>query len=416
MRKPSPRPLTASSTASAWRSVSSRSRGGQSQRVGVVDVDRDDLGRAAALHLERPEAVPRADVEAALAGQVARAAAPSTTAARVSNQPGVTSPGASSIEWYHSVNARRSRPRARCSRGRRRRATARRRTRRRGSPRARPAEVVRSDSARTFASFHAPRALGGLRVAAQRGADARDLVGGDRGARAGPAADDALVGAARRRRRAPRPRSPTPSPGARRRPARRGARARGRVRAAARRRRRRRRSARRWRRRSACAAILWTRMRRLAARGVVINGAFDVALTSLGLLRGFVVAAFLTHDRVRDVRRARRGARHAAVAQAGRRRRQVRPAAATTTRSGRSSSRSRSSSLLCGFFFLLVLAVVPLMVWVYGEPQLLAPGPGLLAGDRRRGAADADLAVLPLDGLPAPAHAAGGRPDRRASS
>jgi hypothetical protein len=35
-------------------------------------------------------------------------------------------------------------------------------------------------------------------------------------------------------------------------------------------------------------------MRRLAARGVLVNGAFDVALTSLGLLRGFIVAAFLT--------------------------------------------------------------------------------------------------------------------------
>ena len=37
---------------------------------------------------------------------------------------------------------------------------------------------------------------GGLGVAAQRGADAGDLVGGDRGARAGPAGDDGLVGAA----------------------------------------------------------------------------------------------------------------------------------------------------------------------------------------------------------------------------
>ena len=35
-------------------------------------------------------------------------------------------------------------------------------------------------------------------------------------------------------------------------------------------------------------------MRRLAARGVLINGAFDVGLTSLGLIKGFVVAAFLT--------------------------------------------------------------------------------------------------------------------------
>jgi hypothetical protein len=37
--------------------------------IGVVDVDRHDLGGAAALHLESPEAVPRAHVEAALALQ-----------------------------------------------------------------------------------------------------------------------------------------------------------------------------------------------------------------------------------------------------------------------------------------------------------------------------------------------------------
>ena len=42
----------------------------------------------------------------------------------------------------------------------------------------------------------APRAAGGLGVGAERGADARHLVRGDRGARAGPAADDALLGAA----------------------------------------------------------------------------------------------------------------------------------------------------------------------------------------------------------------------------
>ena len=55
---------------------------------------------------------------------------------------------------------------------------------------------MRRDSASTLASFHLRAPRGGGGVAAQRGADAADLVGGDRGAGAGPAADDALLGAA----------------------------------------------------------------------------------------------------------------------------------------------------------------------------------------------------------------------------
>src|SRR4051794_10261878 len=35
-------------------------------------------------------------------------------------------------------------------------------------------------------------------------------------------------------------------------------------------------------------------LRRLAARGTVVNAAFNVALQSLALVRGFIVAAFLT--------------------------------------------------------------------------------------------------------------------------
>ena len=70
------------------------------------------------------------------------------------------------------------------------------RTRRRGSPPAAAREVVRSDSASTLASFQrrAPAAVAGVR--AQRGPYAADLVGGDRGAGAGPAAHHRLFGAA----------------------------------------------------------------------------------------------------------------------------------------------------------------------------------------------------------------------------
>src|SRR4051794_41967054 len=37
-------------------------------------------------------------------------------------------------------------------------------------------------------------------------------------------------------------------------------------------------------------------LRAHAARGTMINGAFNVAVSSLGLVRGFIVAAFLTAD------------------------------------------------------------------------------------------------------------------------
>ena len=43
-------------------------------------------------------------------------------------------------------------------------------------------------------------------------------------------------------------------------------------------------------------APLRTDLRRRAARGTLINGAFLVALTALGLVRGFVLARFLTTD------------------------------------------------------------------------------------------------------------------------
>ena len=78
----------------------------------------------------------------------------------------------------------------------------------------------------------APRALGGGRVGAQRGADAGDLVRRDRRARARPAADDGLVGAALGDVAGRGLARTRPSRRARRRPARREAAPRGRARAA----------------------------------------------------------------------------------------------------------------------------------------------------------------------------------------
>src|SRR4030081_3618506 len=52
--------------------LASRSSYRQSMRLGIVDVEGHDLGRAALLHLDRPEATEGADVEAAPAAQSLR--------------------------------------------------------------------------------------------------------------------------------------------------------------------------------------------------------------------------------------------------------------------------------------------------------------------------------------------------------
>lgn len=114
-------------------------------------------------------------------------------------------------------------------------------------------------------------------------------------------------------------------------------------------------------------------MRRLAARGVVINGAFDVALTSLALLRGFIVAAFLSTTEYGTF-----GVLAAALGtllwlkQVGVGDKYVQQQDSDQERAFQLAF--TLELLLSGFFLVLVLAVVPLMVWVYGEPQLLAPG------------------------------------------
>jgi PST family polysaccharide transporter len=114
-------------------------------------------------------------------------------------------------------------------------------------------------------------------------------------------------------------------------------------------------------------------MRRLAARGVLVNGAFDVVLTSLGLIRGFVVAAFLSTTEYGTF-----GVLAAALGtllwlkQVGVGDKYIQQ---------RDDDQERAFQLaftlelaLCAVFLVLVLALVPLMVLVYGEPQLLAPG------------------------------------------
>lgn len=114
-------------------------------------------------------------------------------------------------------------------------------------------------------------------------------------------------------------------------------------------------------------------MRRLAARGVLINGAFDVGLTSLGLIKGFVVAAFLTREEfgVFGLLAAALGSL-LWLKQVGIGDKYVQQ---------RDEDQERAFQLAFTFelaasavFLLLILAAVPVVTLVYGENELLAAG------------------------------------------
>jgi PST family polysaccharide transporter len=114
-------------------------------------------------------------------------------------------------------------------------------------------------------------------------------------------------------------------------------------------------------------------LRQVAARGVLVNGAFDVALTSLGLLKGFVVAAFLSTTEYGTF-----GVLAAALGtllwlkQVGIGDKYVQQREGDQEREFQIAFTLELA--LSGLFLLLVLAVVPVMTLVYGEPHLLAPG------------------------------------------
>jgi PST family polysaccharide transporter len=116
-----------------------------------------------------------------------------------------------------------------------------------------------------------------------------------------------------------------------------------------------------------------TGLRRIAARGTLVNGAFDVGLTSLGLIKGFVVAAFLsrTDYGVYGVLAAALGTL-LWLKQAGIGDRYVQQ---------REDDQEREFQVaftlelaLSAAFAVLIVAVVPLIALLYGEDELLAPG------------------------------------------
>ena len=153
-------------------------------------------------------------------------------------------------------------------------------------------------------------------------------------------------------------------------------------------------------------------VRRIAARGTIINAAFTVGLDTLNLLRGFIVAALLLPGDYGVWTILADRDRHARPAEGGRRRRQVRPA-------GRVRPGAR----------------VPARVHARGDPQrdpARGGGGGAAAGRARvrrvgdpaaraRAAARdpgghapvAAVGLLPPDALPRAAPAPGGRPGRR---
>ena len=117
----------------------------------------------------------------------------------------------------------------------------------------------------------------------------------------------------------------------------------------------------------------------------------------LGLLRGFIVAAFLTTTDYGIWGILHRRPGDAVVAQAGGDQRQVHPAGRARTRRTRSTRRSRWSSIFsAGVLRPARGASCPLLALVYGQPELLAPGlvmalivPGLRAPGRRSGSSTA---------------------------
>jgi O-antigen/teichoic acid export membrane protein len=116
-----------------------------------------------------------------------------------------------------------------------------------------------------------------------------------------------------------------------------------------------------------------TGLRRIAARGTLINGMFDVALTGLGLVRGLVVAAFLTREEYGVF-----GVLAATLAtllwlkQVGVGDKYIQQDDDDQERAFQTAFTLELA--LSAIFFVVVLAAVPVMALVYGEPSLLAPG------------------------------------------
>ena len=352
--KPCVRALDARAAPRRRRSPRRRSRGGQSQRSGssMSIATTSAAPRRSISNAQKPSHVPtsrqRRPSRRAGSGTLRGGRGACRTSPASPRRP------ASSIEWYHSTrrplgSVTRSRRGARCSRGRRRRPTGAAANHASRISSSSACDVVRRLSASTFASFHlrAPSAVCASAHSAARmpgtlfaAIDAPVPVQQQTTRLVGAALGDV----ARRGLARPRPVGALAV----------GQRAVGQRLVAAR--------AQRLDDRVGDAGPLVARhrdphrapsygpcMRRLAARGVLVNGAFDVGADVARPAQG------VRRRGVPDPRRSTASSAllaaalgHAAVAQAGRRSATSTSSSATTTRSARSRSRSRSSWLLSG--------------------------------------------------------------------
>lgn len=118
-------------------------------------------------------------------------------------------------------------------------------------------------------------------------------------------------------------------------------------------------------------------LRRLAARGSVVNAVFLVAISLLGLVKGFVVAGFLSRQDygLWGLLAASLGSL-GLLKQFGIVDRYVQQAEADQELA---FQRAFTLEAIFSLLFLLIgLAAVPLLAWAYGRPELLAPGLALM--------------------------------------
>lgn len=119
-------------------------------------------------------------------------------------------------------------------------------------------------------------------------------------------------------------------------------------------------------------------LRRVAARGTIINAAFLVAVDSLGLLKGFVVAAYLSASDygVWGILLISLGTL-LWLRQVG-----IGDKYVQQTEADQEAAFQKAFTLeaaFTGLFALVVLAAAPLVAFVYGRAELLAPGLVLVA-------------------------------------
>jgi O-antigen/teichoic acid export membrane protein len=113
-------------------------------------------------------------------------------------------------------------------------------------------------------------------------------------------------------------------------------------------------------------------LRRLAARGTLVNSAFQIGLTTLGLVKGFVVAAFLTREDfgIWGILAVSLGTL-LWLKQAG-----IGDKYVQQDEEDQELAFQKAFTLelaFSGAFLVLLVAVTPLIVVVYDEPRLLAP-------------------------------------------